>query len=48
MSRFDMWWYEIGSGILTKESDDIEEHAKRVSHQLYLWMTSNFVGNGRH
>lgn len=43
MGAFDYWWKEIGSGILPRRGDDMEEHAKRVCFEFYCWLVDDCI-----
>ncbi len=38
------WWHNIGSGIIPREDDDMEDHTKRVSEAAWNAATAAGIG----
>jgi hypothetical protein len=41
--NFYKWWYEIGSGIVKLDTDDNEEHARRVAKEAWGFVMRQMV-----
>jgi hypothetical protein len=39
LSEFEEWWYNEGSGIVPEDTEDQEEHAKRVAEAAWNMAT---------
>lgn len=42
---FELWWYNIGSGITPEYGEDQEEHSNRVSRAAYEYGSNNKDGD---
>lgn len=40
---FELWWYEVGSGIPINATDDIEEHTKKIAELAWNAATGGEV-----
>jgi len=47
MTEFKWWWDNIGSGIIPKDGDDMEEHARRVCFEYALYLHDGEISGER-